>query len=101
MITEEIFEKAVKALNPAPVEPRYSYRSNVPIFYTNYDCHEKFNRIEEPEWDPAKDCEAKELEFKRFGPPPRPQFNQRNRGHKVIPIEDLIHEPGRSQRPEK
>lgn len=100
-ITEETFAKAVKALIPVPVESRYSYRSSVPISYTDYDCHEKFNRIEEPKWDIFKDCEAQELESRRLGPPPRPQFNQKNRGHQAVAIEELIDEPGRSQRADK
>lgn len=100
-ITEEHFEQSVKNLNPPPVESRYSYRSDIPISYAYYDFHEIFNRIEEPEWDPAKDCVAKEKEFRYLSPPPRPQFNQKNRGHTIVPIEEILEEPGRTLRPEK
>lgn len=99
-ISDETFERSVQNINPVPVEPRYYFQSNVPITYACYDSHEEFNRIEEPEWDPEKDCEKKELEIKQLGPPPLPQFNEKDRNN-TIPIEEIINEPGRHIRPEK
>lgn len=100
-ITEDIFANSVKSLIPVNNESRYSYRYDVPISYTSFDHYERFNRIPESEWDPAEDCKEKERELQLKGKFPRPQFNQRNRGHKIVPIEEILDEPGRTLRPEK
>ena len=120
-ISQDRFEKSVRFINVTPVaDNSRSSRIEIPISHTSFDSYEKFNkfvflllfcnfqwpwyfyllRIEQPEWDIFKDCEAKELELQKLNPPPLPTYNQRNRSN-VSPIEKIISEPGRNSRAEK
>jgi hypothetical protein len=103
------FEKAVKEFSiPKPEtdeKPKYmSYgRDHDPINFNSYEIFEIFNRTDEPDNPsfPWVDNPEKEEEFKKKGIPPLPQYNQKNRSHKVTLLEHILYEPERKTRPEK
>lgn len=99
-INDDIFEESVKKFVIPPKDPKYR-DSYEPIAYHSFDQYENYNRIED-DWDIENDeVEKEKAILAKYGPAPRPQYNQLNRGHKIIPIEDILNFPGRDTRPEK
>lgn len=96
-ITDDIFEESSqifsKIVKDSKIRDRYD-----PIAFHTFDQYEIFNRIID-DWNDNPERE-KEILMKH-GPPPLPRYNQKNRGHKISDILDILEEPGRLGRPEK
>lgn len=96
-INDKIFAKAVKKFNFVDEKPEQK-ETYTRLGYENHERHDYFNRTDD-DW---KDDPLRDLQLREQGPPdPKPKYNQLSRGHKVIPIEEILEEPARSKRPEK
>lgn len=100
-ITDEIFEKSVQDYTKPPKEPQSSYsRYYEKISMHSYEHYDEYFRIVDDWYD--DDNEEKERQnLAQHGACPTPQYNQSNRGHTILPIEDILEEPNRKIRPEK
>lgn len=94
--TDKIFSKAVKKFNVVNKIPDQK-ENYARLGYESHERYDYFNRTDV--WD---DDSLRDFHLRSQGPPdPKPKYNQINRGHKIIPIEEILEEPARSKRPEK
>lgn len=99
-ITDEIFEESSKEFGKVKKDSRIRDRHD-PIAFHTFDDYEKYNRTVD-DWSDRNDNPSRQEEtLKKFGVPPRAQYNHKKRVHHVIDILSLVDNPGRQKRPEK
>lgn len=97
-ITDNFFEESAKRcfLKPGKDPKDLNSKERYERFVTNisHDLHDYFHRVED-DWEDNQ----REAEIARLGLPPTPKFNVTKRENDVVPLERLLENPGRTNRP--